>query len=117
MTNAFGVVLNSASVRRAAVAEGRFTHHSAGAASGLRPPYERQKSLNRSVASSVYRTVCWMLRWPSHACRARVSERLDAIVVTRKRSVGWTCTIVCYRVRELFAGPSVVGCPPINIIA
>ena len=34
---------------------------------------QRQKSLNRSGASSVYRTVCWMFLWPSQACSARVS--------------------------------------------
>src|SRR5262245_35528075 len=34
---------------------------------------QRQKFLNRSGASSVYRTVCWMFLWPSQACSARVS--------------------------------------------
>jgi DNA invertase Pin-like site-specific DNA recombinase len=40
-----------------------------------RPPsrFYRQKFLNRSGASSVYRTVCWMFLCPSHACSARVS--------------------------------------------
>jgi hypothetical protein len=33
----------------------------------------RQKFLNRSGASSVYRTVCWMFLCPSQACSARVS--------------------------------------------
>ena len=33
----------------------------------------RQKFLNLSGASSVYRTVCWMFLCPSHACSALVS--------------------------------------------
>ena len=33
----------------------------------------RQKSLNRSGASSVYLTVCWMFLCPSQACSDRVS--------------------------------------------
>jgi hypothetical protein len=36
-------------------------------------PIQRQKSLNRVGESSVYRTVCWIERWPSQSCRARVS--------------------------------------------
>src|SRR6516165_3681767 len=32
-----------------------------------------QKSLNRSGAISVYRTVCWMFLCPRYCCRARVS--------------------------------------------
>jgi hypothetical protein len=35
----------------------------------LRTPKIRK----RSGASSVYRTVCWMLRWPSQPCSALVS--------------------------------------------
>jgi hypothetical protein len=38
-----------------------------------RPFQERQKSRKRSGASSVYRTVCSMLRWPSQAWSALVS--------------------------------------------
>jgi len=40
---------------------------------GGRRRQSRQKSLNRVGASSVYRTVCWIDRWPSQSWIALVS--------------------------------------------
>ena len=40
--------------------------------------HSRQKFLNRVGDNAVYRTLCWILRWPRYTCRAPVSWPLFA---------------------------------------
>ena len=45
----------------------------------------RQRFLKRVGNSSVWRTVCWMFRWPRYACRVRLSVPIgDALAASAR---------------------------------